>query len=200
MAAESSAATEVRTFFSDYGVSAMTQDNLIAVLEAGGTIDSMEEDAAPVSSRTQTKDGYDTTIDTFADGSIMVRDLQVATEAPEGSVGARAITECSLTNGGGYALYDDCLIRQSNGTTSLSFRADYQRYTGGAQITRADTAKVSAVYGEASAPTVSIVNGTSVGATEAVATAHSRLTASASSEDLYLSLRVTSDQAYSTDF
>jgi len=191
----------LRDWFTSYGVTAADQSHLISTLDAGGIIDSMRADAVPVSTRVVEKAGSTESITTFADHSITVGALEKPQTAGTG-MQPRAIAGCSTSSGGGYASFQNCTVSQSNGTVTMTFKADYSRWATGASISNYREANAIVNYGSATQPDWSFVRTTGSGATPATVTAHSRYTTynNAGSEELYLSLRVSSSQAWTTTY
>ncbi|MCC4909083.1 hypothetical protein [Microbacterium sp. cx-59] len=190
-------------FYDRYGVDDATQQRLIQVLESGELLDSMTSGAEPVSTVETDAEGSTEIISTFEDGSISVTSLEKPSVAPsDGTVAPRAVSGCTLYNGGGFASYSNCLVSNGNGTTSLQFRADYSRSANSASISNWRDAQVVAHYGTASAPTLTPVRTTATPQQPAVVTMYSRFTSynGLSSEDLYLSLRVSPSQAWTTTY
>jgi len=199
VAAMSSDEAGLRQWLSTYGVSEATQDTLVAKAEQGQLFDAGQSDKSPVSAATVA--GAE--VETFADGSVLVTQLEAPKVLPKGVVQTQAaIQGCTLVNGGGYATYSNCTIVQSNGTMEIAFTGSYQRYTGGAKITKASNPRTNVKYGSTTTPTVKINRATSTGSTEAYATAYAKFTShnGLSSEDMYLALRVTSAKAWATDY
>ncbi len=191
--------THLIEFNSQHGVSPEDQSTLLEKAKAGLLPDSMTG-SEPVA--VETPDDL-TRIDRFEDGSVLVTTLEQPAITKPGQITPLGIAGCSLSSGGGYAAYSGCQVSQASSYATLSFTANYTRYTNGAQITRADTPTAQTYYGGCeSAPTVSIIRGSQSGTLPAVATEHCHYVSytGAASEDLYLSLRVTSGEAWVTDY
>lgn len=187
-------------WISSYGVNTATQTALVGKLSAGEILDSARG-GVPISTSDQSTAAQSILVDTYADGSISVSTLERPSVAKLG-IAPLAITGCSVSSGAGYASYSNCLVQQSNGTVTLQFRANYSRFTGGANISWYGTQAVSALYGTATYPSLTLVRASQSGSLPAVVTAHSRYTSwnGASSEDIYLSLRVNSGSAWTTTY
>lgn len=193
--------TDFRQWLSSYDVSENVQDALVSELDSGAMIDSMISGEVPVSTRTIVTESATESVGTFEDGSIVVGGIEMPVEA-SGGVGPMAIADCSISSGGGYAVYTNCRIYQTNGLQELQFYANYQRYIGGAQITAAWGQTAVAHYGSVTPPTLSIIRGSQNGSLPALATEHTHFTSwdGLSSEDWYLSLRVNATMAWTTTY
>ncbi|NYK09420.1 hypothetical protein [Leifsonia naganoensis] len=194
--------SQQREWFSDYGVSAAHQNTLIETLDAGGVIDSMRSGAVPIDEKVIESAEATTTITTFADFSVSVGTVQKPTENPGKAIQPRAIAGCSTYSSGGAVSYQNCQISQSNGTVTMKFKADYSRWASGASISNWREANAVVNYGSATTPDWSFIRSTATVTTPATVTAHSRYTSynGAGSEELYLSLRVSSTQAWTTTY
>jgi len=206
-ATTSSDESYMRSWFTSQGVPAEVQDQLIAKLDAGKPLDSMVRDAVPINITTRQVGDELVSTSTYADGSVLVSSLETPSASGTATTGARAVTPqsisgCKESNGGGYVVETNCRVENNTGTFDLFFNATYERYTGGAQIDKANGASVVAHYGSATKPTVGIKRAKADGSYEAYATEHSYYTAQGgkSSEDLYLSLRVNLKKAYTTNY
>ena len=116
---------EVRQFLEDHGVDAQTQDTLLDALANGEVWDSMSADALPVSTRSEVTTDSTSTIETFADGSIVVTEIETPQEA-RGGVAAKAVTGCRTTvSGTGYSNRYDCKASASTGLVLMGFYISY---------------------------------------------------------------------------
>jgi hypothetical protein len=184
-----------------YNVDAPTRARLIEKLKSGQLWDSMKAGAIPVSQIHRSTSSEDISVATFTDGSIVVSSIEKPTVAAPGVIVPYVIGGCTVSSGTGFSVFTGCTISQDSGTVLLTFKASYEKYTGGAKIDSATNPTVVAHYGSASSPTLVISPAVSYStATPAVATEHSHFTASNGSEDLYLSLRVTTAQAWTTTY
>jgi len=191
---------DLRDWWSAYGVEEAVQDELIENLELDVLPMAVWGESEPVQVISQeTFDGLET-IEVFADGSITVSSIQPS--APSGGVSSFAISGCSVSGGGGFGTFSNCTISQSSGIVSISFKAGYSRYSGGAVINSYSNASVSALYGSAPTPSLTLIRKNQVGTQPATVTAQTRYTSwnNGSSEDIYLSLRVTSASAWTTTY
>ncbi|WIE62250.1 hypothetical protein DEI97_003645 [Curtobacterium sp. MCLR17_032] len=201
--------TALRDWFTSQGISSATQDALIAKLDSGKLLDSMSQSVQPTSSTSVETSTELVSRSVYPDGSVAVTSL----ETPETtSAGAKAgtrslqpqqITGCKESNGGGYVVESNCKVEIATGPYDLWFNATYERYTGGAQIDTANKPNAVVKYGNlVAAPTVSIKRKKQNGSIEAYAQEHAlyKSTSLGSSEDLYVSLRVTTSRAWTTNY
>lgn len=193
---------QLRAWFTVYGVSAGHQNELIATLDSGGVLDSMRAGGVPVKEQLVESDNATTTITTFADHSVSVGTVEKPAPTDGSSNQPRAISGCSTYSSGGAVSYQNCQVSQSNGTVTLEFKADYSRWASGASIANWRDANAIVNYGSATTPDWSFIRSSATVTTPATVTAHSRYTTynGAGSEDLYLSLRVSSSQAWTTTY
>jgi hypothetical protein len=193
-----------RSFLTEYGVPTTTQDALVDKLSHGQTLDSAKSGAIPVSSRTITTATADEVVSTFADGSISVSGTEQAAPAASGSIAPRAIKGCKESNGGGYVVMSGCTVYLQTASYELSFKATYERYTGGAQIDSAPSSSlyVNAFWGSVDSKSLAIKRKKQDGSKDAVATAHAHYVGNTGhqSEDLYMSLHVNSSKAFTTNY
>lgn len=200
--------TALRSWFTSQGISVTTQDALIAKLDRGELLDSMTGSVQPVGTTTTETSTELLSRSVYPDGSVSVTSL----ETPPTTAGARSgtrsfspqqITGCKESNGGGYVVESNCKVEIATGPYDLWFNATYERYTGGAQIDTANKPNAVVKYGNiVAAPTVSIKRKKQDGSLEAYAQEHAlyKSTNLGSSEDLYVSLRVTTSKAWTTNY
>jgi hypothetical protein len=193
--------TEIRSWMSSHQISEQDQAGILAKLRAGDLPDSSQPGAIPVSSSSVIEGNWETVTSRFADGSVLVSGLERAV-VPAGTFRPNSISGCSYSTGSGYTTATNCRIYQDSSIGTIEFRANYQRYSGGSQITNARQASMSTRYGTADAPSLTIAVAKGNATVPAVATAHTKYTShnSSSSEDVYLSLRVTAGSAYTTTY
>lgn len=154
---ESTDAAAFSTWLGKQGVSSDTQKKLVAKMERGELIDSMNG-SKPVSTKSYQEDGREGVRNTFRDGSVSVVSTTEATPAGDGSIGTRAITNCSTTGGSGWINYANCNVNIGNGIISLAFYATFERYSGvRGKIIRVWGASSSSSYGTITTPKLSIV-------------------------------------------
>ncbi|TLM88227.1 hypothetical protein [Pseudarthrobacter sp. NamE5] len=131
---------EIESFWSSYNVPRDVQVKLLKKINAGEMTEANKSAAEPVNEETVDRDGFRSTVKTFADGSIAVTSLELPTEAvpaAEGQVTPMAsISSCTTYGGAGWASYQGCLINHRTDTIYIEFRATYEKYQGAyAQIT-----------------------------------------------------------------
>ncbi len=117
----------VYDWYIEQGVDDATANTLVAKLRSGVLTDA-NTGATPTSVATDTSDGWQTTRSTYADGSISISKLQVASEAAPVADGVApfSVGDCSQVVGGsGYAKYYACGVYESTDLLAMSFRADY---------------------------------------------------------------------------
>ncbi len=186
-----------------YGVESEVIAELVAKLESGQLLDSMRSTSEPVETKTNIGSIGIETIATFADGSIVVSSVE-SPKLSDGKSGLspQAITGCSLSSSGGYASYSNCRVYSSNGTISVSFYANYSRWSSGASISNWRNPEATANYGSMALPRLNAVRTSAVGAQPAVVTLTSRFTSwnNLQTEDIYLSLRVSPSSAWTTQY
>lgn len=130
---DSTTETGLRSFLTQYNVSAITQDALIDKFARVGTWDSLTSGATPVSTATLQLEGAWQTKKMFADGSITVETV----EDPEAlcqancSSGTSSVHDCTKTTSGASKYFSDCTVSFWSGAISMSFQADYVIVVGG---------------------------------------------------------------------
>jgi hypothetical protein len=201
--------TALRDWFTAQGVSSGTQDVLIAKLDSGKLLDSMSGSVQPTSTTSTQTSTELVNRSVYPDGSVAVTSIETpATSSPGLTVRTRSlqpqqITGCKESNGGGYVVDSNCKVEIATGPYDLWFNATYERYTGGAQIDTANKPNAVTKYGNVTVgPTVSIKRKKQNGTLEAYAQEHAlyKSTSLGSSEDLYVSLRVTTSRAWTTNY
>jgi len=201
--------TALREWFTSQGVQSATQDALIAKLDSGSLLDSMSQSVEPTSTTSVQTATELVSRSVYPDGSVAVTSLEKpAVTAGGAKAGSRSlqpqqITGCKESNGGGYVVESNCKVEIATGPYDLWFNATYERYTGGAQIDTANKANAVVKYGNlVAAPTVTIKRKKQDGSLEAYAQEHAlyKSTSLGSSEDLYVSLRVTTSRAWTTNY
>ena len=195
--------TAARAWLTAHGVSLDQQDNIMEKLKRNELPESSIPEAVPVTTSTSLDGDFQTVTERFVDGSVLVYGIEMPILVRQSELSQpNAISECAYYTGGGYSVATGCRIFQTSVIGTLEFRADYQRYVGGSQINAAYQASFNSYYGVGTSPTVSIVKGTGNSSNPAVATAHSWYKShnGQSSEDIYLSLRVTPESAYTTTY
>ncbi len=131
---------------------------------------------------------------TYADGSIAVTTLENATPTDPGTISTRGISGCTVTSGSGYATYSGCLISAGDGIKFLSFRASYQRVSGGyAKILSSNSPATASNYGDMTDPVRAYMRYQSTSLQDAVVKYSSVYTSwsSGGSETVYTSLWLT---------
>ncbi|WP_146067237.1 hypothetical protein [Arthrobacter sp. ZGTC212] len=156
-AAMSEDESSLRSWFDQYGISEPTQDLLIEKLETEGSYDAMEGET-PVKTTTNESAKAITTIETFADGSINVSEVEKPAEVKPGVISIRSIDGCSVTGGSGWGNWSNCSVNISNGTISMAYKATFERYSGGyGNIISVWGASSSSKYGSITFPTLHVV-------------------------------------------
>ncbi|WP_416393828.1 MULTISPECIES: hypothetical protein [unclassified Curtobacterium] len=201
--------TALREWFTSQGIPATTQDALVAKLDSGKLLDSMSGSVKPVSTTTTQNATELVSRSVYPDGSVAVTSLETpSSNSASAAPGARSlqpeqITGCKESNGGGYVVESNCKVEIATGPYDLWFNATYERYTGGAQIDTANHPNGVVKYGNiVSGPTVSIKRKKQNGSLEAYAQEHAKYESNGggTSEDLYVSLRVTTSKAWTTNY
>ncbi len=125
---------EVRTVWTENGVSSATQDQLIAKLESGQTLDA-NLGIEPIEQQ-QTENGkYFKTVSTYADGSISVTDAQIpSTDQTSGGPSSRQFSKCKITWSPSVSKYRNCDVRGWFTAVSLAFNADIDVYATSTKI------------------------------------------------------------------
>lgn len=207
IAAPASASTaedgaEVRAWLTSWSVPDWQQDAIVKDLSKGILPESAQSDSAPVSSKTRSDEGYDELIERFQDGSVRVTGVEKGDEVKPGEIAPRSISSCTYYNSSGYVSATNCRIYQSSDIGTIEFRANYWRTASQSNVSNAREASFNTRYGTATQPTVKVVRASGNSSNPAVATAHSKYTShnGASSEDVYLSLRVLPSKAYTTTY
>lgn len=114
---------------SDNGISAATQDGLIAKMKAGKALDATTG-AAPVSTTTNVANGFKTTRSVYADGSVSIIQVEQPKVTSGGISPQASVDGCSVNSGSGYSTYRGCVVRGANPIVSASFRTDFQILKG----------------------------------------------------------------------
>jgi hypothetical protein len=112
---------ELTSVWTDNGVDASVQADLLEKMQGGFPLDSMTAEH-PVSSDSSTRDGFATTVNTYGDGSINVLSVELP-KATEPGPSARAIIGCS--GGGTSNTYTNCSVSGWFTGVQLSFFAGY---------------------------------------------------------------------------
>ncbi|WP_420367037.1 hypothetical protein [Curtobacterium sp. L1-20] len=123
----------MRQTWDTYGVSAATQDKLLGELEAGQLWDSVSG-AQPVQSSTSTAKSVQTTVDTFADGSIKVTQLQKpapVTTTPGGVHINASIGGCKTLSSSHYDATIQCTVSTNVVLASAAYLVTYHQVQGG---------------------------------------------------------------------
>lgn len=115
-----------------FGVSDEVLARLIAKVEAGIPLDS-STGAYPVAVTSSEVDGFARTVETFADGSFIGSDVEIAKPAPEG-VNARGVSSCVYSSSAGVSYGQDCWVYTSGVTAGASFYTSYSVWSGGSSV------------------------------------------------------------------
>lgn len=179
------------------GVEASTASALAASVEQGHLLDSMT-DAEPVATNVTEEDGWLVSRAEFEDGSVSVSRLEMP-QAETTGIGARAVGTCAQVNSGSYWVqYNECAIYGSNGYLEISFRADYNRASGGSGISSIYSPYQYANAGTATTPVLQTVRSTGNASKEALATATSQYSSKAVSFTAVLRLHVSPASAWTS--
>jgi hypothetical protein len=132
---------ELTSVWTDHGVDASVQAELLEKLQGGTPLDSMTADH-PISSDSSTSDGFATTVNTYGDGSINVVSVELPKETAA-DPNARVIIGCS--GGGTSNTYTNCSVSGWFTGVQLSFFAGYTLSSAGnARINSYTTATLQA--------------------------------------------------------
>lgn len=110
---------EARSFLTQYGVAAQTQDTLITSYKAGESWDSFSMDSAPVTTTTSLKGGFQENVSRYADGSISVTRLEQA-KKPSLSI-TSSPNGCTVSGSN----RNNCTVDMWVGLISMSFKTSY---------------------------------------------------------------------------
>ncbi|GIG23736.1 hypothetical protein Cch01nite_44600 [Cellulomonas chitinilytica] len=146
--------SHLEAFWNAHGVPKATQKSLLSKLAAGQTWDAVDGKHTPVSSSQATSNGSQETVDTYADGSIVVSDLEQPQTPPTAANGITplSVAGCRTTVGGsGYANYDDCKASSDTGIVTLAFYISYSRTRATTAPARRSSARAAPTTGRPSA-------------------------------------------------
>lgn len=147
---------EVRQFLEIHGVDVHTQDTLLDALASGEVWDSMSPEELPVSTRSEVTTTSTLTIDTFADGSIVVAEIE-SPRAESGDLGARTVTGCRTTvSGTGYSNRYDCKASASTGLVLMGFYISYSLTGSWDSIIEVHSPYGQCSLGTCTSPTLSV--------------------------------------------
>lgn len=194
---------QFRAFYNEWGVSSQVQDGLVELLENGELLDSMR--AGEPSSSELLDDGDSLVrIDTYPDGSILVLEVEKPDEdlPPSSGVGplANSLTGCSVSSGGGWASYSNCLVKANTGTMVIQFRVSYEKYAGAnAKLLSSHSGSSSAAYGTITLPKRSLWRPNSTAVQKATVKYHAKFKSwnGAASEDIYLGFWLSANGTWS---
>ncbi|WP_029146071.1 hypothetical protein [Microbacterium luticocti] len=173
---------------------------LVSKLDRGELLDSQRSSSEPVSSAL-VDDGTATRY-TYQDGSVRV--LSVTQAQKSGSSGGisplavNTISGCKNESASNIAIYTGCLIKFDDGITVLKFKSSYSRWSGGANVSDWNSPQAATAYGSVTSPKFTFTRRNySSGAGPATVQMHTKFTSwnGLSSEDMYLSLKVTPSKA-----
>ncbi len=122
---------QIRAEFSQYGVDEDTQTSLIEKMQNGIVWDSQMPGATPVSERVEVNARSETTIRTYADGSIMVLSVEVPHEVnTHGVIRPLSVTGC-IGSGTTYSYRaTNCYARVAWANANIGFYFDWQADQG----------------------------------------------------------------------
>lgn len=123
--------TEARSFLTQYGVDAQTQDTLISSYKAGESWDSFSSDSNPVTTTSSIKGGFQENVSHYADGSVSVTRLE---QAKKPSLSTKSSPNGCTVSGSNR---NNCTVDMWVGVVSMSFKASYN----------VSTNTVTSVYG-----------------------------------------------------
>lgn len=115
-----------------FGVPEDVQAILLAKVEAGIPLDS-ESGAEPISVVTTEVDGFRRTVETFADGSVIGTDTEIAKPVPPG-ISPMGVSGCVYSSNAGVSYGQDCWVYTSGLTAGASFYTSYSVWSGGASV------------------------------------------------------------------
>ena len=180
----------------DQGVSDRTIDRLVVKLDRGELLDSQRSDADPV--RSQPINNGTATRYTFRDGSVRVlsvtQDPQLAPNSGTiTTLAVNTISGCKNQSTSSIAIYSGCLIKFDDGMTVLKFKSGYSRWSTGANVSGWGSASAATAYGSVTAPKFTFTRANYSSSGPATVQMHTKFTSwnGLSSEDMYLSLKVT---------
>lgn len=186
--------TQTQEWLRERGVDEATISSLTDKLNRGEFLDSLAEPDQWIS-KIDLPTGI--TRYTYADGSVSevsaLEDFGPTDSIPV-SRAVNSITGCTDNSNSYQISYSNCHIKFDDGTLFLGFRSGYTRTSGSAVVSNWHTPYASAAYGSTSAAVFSYTKSSwSQASGPAQVQMHSRFTSwnGLSSEDLYLSLKVT---------
>lgn len=126
--------TALAEFWTEHNVDPKVQDDLIAGIHTGTLPDSLTGNAVPSVTEESSDAGWDSTIYTFDDGSVVEAQLEIAEPAPLAQprvAPSSAINKCTVTSGSGFRTYKDCKVQGNSGITGFGFYLSYTLVQGG---------------------------------------------------------------------
>lgn len=114
------------------GVEKDTRTNLLNTLKNGGSWDSATQGKEPIAIKRISDASWNTSIYTFADGSIRVTRVSREDDKTSQGVQLRNVHRCTLNSSSAYhSTYTGCVAEDSNGFITLGFPFDYTRFKDG---------------------------------------------------------------------
>ena len=141
-----------------FGVPAAVQESLLEKVKAGIPLDS-STGVAPVSTVTTEVDGFERTVETFPDGSVIGTDIEIP-QVIEDGVSARGVAGCVTGASAGVYYGQDCWVYSSSLTMGASFYASYSQWSTGSSVWNWHTPEVNIVGGTVSNQVWSHATGT----------------------------------------
>ncbi len=159
---------EVTSVWTQYGVKPAVQTKLLAQLRTTGFVQGMSSDSVPVKTKVVKSNGQETTVATYADGSISVTSHETP-RAATGGVSTQSVSNCTykvVTMG----------VQTAKGCTAFGWFTAVQlafifdatlRSNGGSSIDRYYSATVQCNVASCSAPVFELIRKTQSGSTPA---------------------------------
>lgn len=114
----------LQEFWSEFGVEEAIQAQLILNLEQGFMFESARRDSKPITTDVFESDGFEHTVETFSDGSILVSSMEIPSITSEGMTPMN-VTSCTVNLITGGEEYIGCLVSKHDGVTQLSFQVSF---------------------------------------------------------------------------
>ncbi|MEV8214636.1 hypothetical protein [Leifsonia sp. NPDC077715] len=192
--------SQLQVYWTQHGVSAATQEALLAGIERGELPDSFTG-ATPVSESTIETPTSIEKVSTYADGSVSSAGVNAHRVPSQAAVAPRGIINCTVSSGSGYRTFSNCRVEGTNGNVSVWFTATYTLVQGaGDYISNKTAAAASSAPGTStSIPYWNVVRLNEIAGTRAQVTATTTWNYGVGSSTYSTSLFVGADSA-STSF
>lgn len=120
---------------------------LLEKVRHGRLLDSMTG-ADPTSVSESEVNGFQRTVKTYADGSIIGTELEIPKEIPAGTITPfAAYSGCTYGTSAGVSYAQDCYVYNSGLTVGASFYTSYSRWSGGASVSNWHTPTYNVIGG-----------------------------------------------------